>query len=147
MAAATTALLLDAGLKAQNAGGGVLVVEAALFIEKKLKIDDPVGAISVHGLNGLWGMIALGLFANGSFGAGANGVATPVRGLFYGDASQLAAECIGVLTCIAWVGTITFVTFKVIGAFTPARTPLEDEHVGLDVPEMGLEGYATELGE
>jgi Amt family ammonium transporter len=126
---------------------GMLVVVSALFIETTLKVDDPVGASSVHGTCGLWGVISLGLFADGRYGDGWNGVAGPVRGLLYGDPGQLVAECIGGLTCIAWVGAITFVTFKVLGAFTRARPPAEDERLGLDVPEMGIEGYATEAGE
>ena len=51
------------------------------------------------------------------------------------------------LTCVAWVGTITFVTFKIMGLFTRARPPAEDERAGLDVPEMGIEGYGMEVGE
>ena len=66
---------------------GVLVVESVYFVESKLKLDDPVGAISVHGVNGAFGCIALGLFADGSYGDGWNGVAGTVKGLFYGDAS------------------------------------------------------------
>ena len=69
---------------------GVLVVESVLFFERALKIDDPVGAISVHGVNGAWGVLSLGLFADGTYGDGWNGVAGTVKGLFYGDASQFA---------------------------------------------------------
>ncbi|HVZ74602.1 MAG TPA: ammonium transporter [Polyangia bacterium] len=126
---------------------GVLVIVSALFIERTLKIDDCVGASSVHGVCGAWGIISLGLFADGRYGDGWNGVAGPVRGLLYGDGGQLAAECIGVLTNIAWVGTITFITFKILEAFTPARSAAQDEREGLDVPEMGIEGYAAEVGE
>jgi Amt family ammonium transporter len=126
---------------------GVLVVVSAIFIETTLRVDDPVGASSVHGTCGIWGVISLGLFADGRYGDGWNGVPGPVRGLLYGDPSQLGAECIGALTCVAWVGTITFLTFKVLGAFTPQRAALEDERSGLDVPEMGIEGYTTEIGE
>jgi len=126
---------------------GMLVIVSALFIENTLKIDDPVGASSVHGTCGVWGVISLGLFADGRYGDGWNGVPGPVRGLFYGDAGQLAAECIGALTCFAWVAAVTFVTFKVLSAFTPQRAPAADEYQGLDVPEMGIEGYAVEVGE
>ena len=126
---------------------GILVIASALFIENTLKIDDPVGASSVHGTCGAWGVISLGLFADGRYGDGWNGVAGPVRGLFYGDANQLAAECIGALTCFAWVAIVTFVAFKVLNVFTPNRVPPSDEYVGLDVPEMGIEGYAVEVGE
>jgi Amt family ammonium transporter len=126
---------------------GMLVVVSALFIETTLKVDDPVGASSVHGTCGAWGVISLGLFADGRYGDGWNGVAGPVRGLLYGDGGQLLAECIGVLSCVAWVGTMTFVIFKVVGLFTGARASVQDERGGLDVPEMGIEGYATEVGE
>ena len=84
---------------------GVLVIEAAFFIEKKLKVDDPVGAVAVHGVNGAWGVLALGLFADGSYGDGWNGVAGTVKGLFYGDASQFVAQLIGVATNIIYVGS------------------------------------------
>jgi Amt family ammonium transporter len=126
---------------------GMLVVASALFIENTLKVDDPVGASSVHGVCGAWGVISVGLFADGRYGDGWNGVPGTVRGLFYGEAAQLGAECIGVLTCVAWVGTVTFLSLKIIAAFTPNRAPAADELAGLDVPEMGIEGYATELGE
>jgi len=80
---------------------GVLVVWSVLFWERK-GIDDPVGAISVHGVGGLWGLLAVGLFANATFGAGEHGVAGNVRGLFYGSPGQLLAQAIAAVTCIAW---------------------------------------------
>lgn len=121
---------------------GVLVIEAAFFIEKRLKIDDPVGAIAVHGVNGAFGCIALGLFADGSYGDGWNGVAGGVTGLFYGDASQLLAQTIGVVVNIIYVGAIGWIIFKLIGKFVGNRVKPEDELFGLDIPEMGVEGYA-----
>ncbi len=123
---------------------GVLVVVSAMFIENVLKIDDPVGASSVHGTCGMWGIISLGLFADGRYGDGWNGVAGPVRGLFYGDAGQLGAECIGIVANVAWVAAMTFVAMKVIGALVGNRVSLPTEIQGLDVPEMGMEGYSTE---
>src|SRR5213076_629195 len=83
---------------------GVLVCVAVVFIERNLKIDDPVGASSVHGVCGLWGVLSVGLLADGTYGDGMNGVAGNVRGLLYGEPSQLAAECIGVLANIVVVG-------------------------------------------
>jgi Amt family ammonium transporter len=122
---------------------GVLVIEAAFFIEKKLKVDDPVGAVAVHGVNGAWGMIALGLFADGSYGDGWNGVKGTVTGLFYGDSSQLVAQLIGVGVNIIYVASIGWVVFKLIGLVTGGlRVSAADELMGLDVPEMGIEGYA-----
>jgi ammonium transporter, Amt family len=125
---------------------GVLVIVSALFIENTMKIDDPVGAASVHGVNGAWGILSLGLFADGRYGDGWNGIAGPVRGLFYGDASQFIAEVLGVLVCAAWVGTVTFIAFRVIDVFAKHRVPPSSEVGGLDVPEMGIEGYAVEIG-
>ncbi len=121
---------------------GVLVVESVYFVEGKLKIDDPVGAISVHGVNGTWGCLALGLFADGSYGNGWNGVAGTVKGLFYGDYLQFFAQCIGVLSNIIYVGLITLVIFKLLEITVGNRTEPEAELDGLDIPEMGVAGYS-----
>jgi Amt family ammonium transporter len=121
---------------------GILVIEAAFFIEMKLKVDDPVGAVAVHGVNGMWGVIALGLFADGTYGDGWNGVAGTVKGLFYGDASQFFAQLIGVATNIIYVGAIGWVVFKLIDKIVGNRVSAQDELDGLDVPEMGTEGYS-----
>jgi Amt family ammonium transporter len=120
---------------------GVLVIWAAFFVEKTLKIDDPVGAIAVHGVNGAWGVLSLGLFADGSYGDGWNGVPGTVKGLFYGDASQFLAECIGVIACFVWVFVTFFIIFKVIDAIVGNRVSAEAELAGLDIPEMGALAY------
>jgi Amt family ammonium transporter len=121
---------------------GVLVIEAAFFIEKKLKVDDPVGAVAVHGVNGAWGCLALGLFADGTYGDGWNGVAGKVTGLFYGNAGQFFAEVIGVATNIVYVGLVGFLVFKLTDKLVGNRVSAKDELYGLDIPEMGVEGYA-----
>jgi Amt family ammonium transporter len=121
---------------------GVLVVESVYFVEGKLKLDDPVGAISVHGVNGAFGCLALGLFADGSYGDGWNGVAGTVKGLFYGDASQFFAQCVGVFSNLIYVGLISFMVFKLIDVIFGHRPEPEAEIYGLDVPEMGVAGYA-----
>lgn len=123
---------------------GVLVVVSAMFIENVLKIDDPVGASSVHGTCGAWGIISLGLFADGRYGDGWNGVPGTVRGLFYGDPAQFTAECIGLIANVLWVGAVTFVTLKILGVLVGNRVSAGTEINGLDVPEMGMEGYSTE---
>src|SRR6266567_1718290 len=92
---------------------GVLVIVAALFVEHKLKIDDPVGAFAVHGVNGFWGVLSLGLFADGTYGDGWNGVAGPVKGLFYGDSSQFIAELIGGSVCFVFVFSVMYAFFKI----------------------------------
>lgn len=120
---------------------GVLVVESCFFFERKARIDDPVGAISVHGVNGAWGVISLGLFADGTYGDGWNGVPGTVTGLFYGDASQLWAEIIGVLANVIYIGILSFIVFKIIDKIVGNRVSAKAEMEGLDVPEMGGEGY------
>src|SRR3989441_9682968 len=91
---------------------GVLVCAAVFFIERALKIDDPVGAISVHGVCGLWGILSVGLLADGTYGEGWNGVNGAVRGLFYGDPSQFVAQCIGGLTNFVAVGAMAVAAYK-----------------------------------
>jgi Amt family ammonium transporter len=120
---------------------GVLVVEGALFVERKLKIDDPVGAIAVHGMNGAWGCLALGLFADGTYGDGWNGVSGTVKGLFYGDPSQFIAQCIGIAANIVYVAVISLLVFKLIDKLVGHRVDPEAEIEGLDIPEMGMLGY------
>ena len=128
---------------------GVLVCWAVFFVERTLKIDDPVGAISVHGINGLWGILALGLFADGTYGDGWNGVPGKVTGLFYGDASQFTAQMIGGLTNIAVVGTLGALAWAITGALVKGhRVSAEVEEIGLDVPEVGAIAYpdSTDIG-
>jgi Amt family ammonium transporter len=120
---------------------GVLVCLAVFFIEGRLKVDDPVGAISVHGVNGAWGVLALGLFADGKYGDGWNGVPGTVTGLFYGNASQFFAQCIGTLTCFVFVFASFYVFFKVVDAIIGNRVSAEVEVAGLDMPEMGALAY------
>ncbi|MGE5499369.1 MAG: ammonium transporter [Syntrophothermus sp.] len=120
---------------------GILVVLAVFFVDQKLKIDDPVGAVAVHGVNGFWGIIALGLFADGSYGDGWNGVSGTVRGLFYGDASQLLAQITGSIVCILFVFPVMYGFFKLSDKWVPLRVSRRDEAEGLDMPEMGVKGY------
>ena len=129
---------------------GFLVVYSVLLFEGRLKVDDPVGAISVHGVSGAWGMISLGLFANGSFGAGWNGhqTDTAVTGAFgevFGapsnDWSQLAAQCLGVVVCLLFIGAMAVVWFRISNLITPLRVRREVELGGLDLPETGADCY------
>jgi Amt family ammonium transporter len=122
---------------------GVLVVLSCSFIENFMKVDDPVGAISVHGTCGLWGVLSVGLFADGmsNYGGSWNGVAGSVTGLFYGDPSQLVAQLVGISTLIGFVFTFSFLINLVIDAFVGQRVSVESEIAGLDLPEMGQLGY------
>jgi Amt family ammonium transporter len=122
---------------------GVLVCLSVSFLENVLKVDDPVGAISVHGAGGLWGVLSVGLFADGTsnYGGSWNGVTGSVTGLFYGDAGQLAAQLIGISTLIGFVFTFSFVINLVLEYFIGHRVSIETEVAGLDIPEMGQLGY------
>jgi len=121
---------------------GVLVVESVFFFEK-IGIDDCVGAISVHGVNGAWGCLSLGLFADGTYGDGWNGVAGTVRGLFYGGGlSQFWAEFIGVTTCFVTLSILSIIVYYIAEKLVGNRVSQEVEIEGLDVPEMGVPGYS-----
>jgi Amt family ammonium transporter len=123
---------------------GVLVIHSSLFVEQVLRVDDPVGAVSVHGTCGAWGILSLGLFADGRYGQGFNGIDGGVRGLVYGDSGQLLAECTGLLANLAWVGGASFVIMKFIDSLVGNRAPIQDQVDGLDVAEMGGPGYAPD---
>jgi Amt family ammonium transporter len=120
---------------------GVLVVVSYYFIDRKLKIDDPVGAVAVHGVNGFWGVLSLGLFADGTYGDGWNGVPGKVTGLLYGDGKQFLAELIGGLVCFAFVFPVMYIFFKICAKTIGLRSSDADQLSGLDIPEMGMHGY------
>jgi len=123
--------------------GGVLVCLSVEFVDRVLKVDDPVGAISVHGANGLWGVLSVGLFADGksNYGGAWNGVNGSVTGLFYGDASQLVAQLLGMATLVGFVFSFYFVVNLAIHAVVGQRVGAKAELEGLDIPEMGQVGY------
>jgi ammonium transporter, Amt family len=121
---------------------GVLLVWGISFVERTLKVDDPVGAITVHGMNGAWGVLSLGLFADGTYGEGFNLVPGTVRGLFFGGGfGQLAAQTIGTLSNVVWVFAVSYGAMKIIGATIGNRVSAEIELQGLDLPEMGVPAY------
>ena len=110
---------------------GVLVVLAVEFFDNVAKIDDPVGAVSVHMVNGIWGTLAVGLFSSGS-----DGVAP---GLFYGGGfAQLGVQALGVVSVAAYVLIVMFIIFKLIDKTVGLRVPAQIEIDGLDIHEHGL---------
>ena len=135
-----------------GAVAGILVVLSVFFWEK-MGIDDPVGAISVHGVNGLWGVISVGLLANGKYGGGWNGVNRDafggkpdamndcVTGLFYGDPSQLYAQLLDAAVLCVFGFVMAYAWFKLSNLIVPIRVSKEVEIEGLDGPEMGVIGY------
>ena len=129
---------------------GLVVCFGVLFNETVLKVDDPCGAVSVHGYCGLLGGLCVGLFADGTYGAGTGEVGSDsymgvphrgVTGLLYGDASQFKAQLIGVAACAIWSFGATFIVFKIVNAVKSMRPSLAAEIEGLDVPEFGGLAY------
>jgi Amt family ammonium transporter len=121
---------------------GVLCVESVFFFDR-IGVDDSVGAISVHGVNGAWGCLSLGLFADGTYGDGWNGVPGTVRGLFYGGGmSQFWAELIGVTVCFITLSLLSLLVYFIAEKLVGNRVSKEVEIAGLDLPEMGAPGYA-----
>jgi len=121
--------------------GGILVVFAVEFIDKVLHIDDPVGAIAVHGVCGAWGTLAVGLFAQATYGE-ASGVGA-VNGLFFGGGlSQLWAQFVGVVSVFSWVFGSALILFYIIKKTVGLRASDEEQLKGLDIGEHGMEAYA-----
>ncbi|MDO4830948.1 MAG: ammonium transporter [Clostridia bacterium] len=111
---------------------GIIVVLAVEFVDIKLKIDDPVGAFAVHGVNGFWGGLAVGLFATGE---GQNGI----TGLFYGGGlAQLGKQALAILCIIAWTVVCMTIVFFIIKKTIGLRVTKEEEMQGLDISEHGL---------
>jgi Amt family ammonium transporter len=126
-----------------GAVAGVLVCLSVFFFDK-IGVDDPVGAISVHGANGLWGVLSVGLLADGKYGGGYNGVwDSNVTGLFYGGGmKQFWAQAIEAIVCIGWNVIIGGLLFKLTGLLVGGnRVSAKVEIAGLDMPEMGGLGY------
>jgi Amt family ammonium transporter len=124
-----------------GAVAGVLLCLSVFFVERTLKIDDPVGAISVHGVNGAFGLLAVGLFSDGSYGDAFNTVDGTVKGLFYGDGGQLVAQIIGVCTNFVFVFLVMYAFFKVSNLIVPMRVNPEHELEGLDQHEVAVTAY------
>lgn len=111
---------------------GIIVVLAVEFVDIKLKIDDPVGAFAVHGVNGFWGGLAVGLFATGE---GQNGI----TGLFYGGGlAQLGKQALAILCIVAWTVVCMTIVFFIIKKTIGLRVTKEEEMQGLDISEHGL---------
>jgi Amt family ammonium transporter len=123
-----------------GAVAGVVVCVSVAVIDRVLHVDDPVGAISVHGVCGMWGQLALGIFADGS----ANFGGVTAKGLLFGDVGQFGAQAVGAGVAFVWAFGVAFLFFKVYHSLFGMRVSPEDELAGLDIPEMGSTGYAPD---
>ena len=119
---------------------GTLVVFSVYFWEN-IGVDDPVGAVSVHAVNGVWGLISVGLFADGTYGIGTTS-APLIKGLFYGGGyGQLIAQLIGAAVCVSWAFALGFIGFKLMDKLFGIRISPNEELKGLDIPEHGTPAY------
>ncbi len=115
--------------------GGILVVLSVLFIDKTLKIDDPVGAVSVHGVCGAWGTLSAGLFAQEAYSGN--------TGLFFGGGfGPVLVQLTGIISVFAWAFLAALILFSIIKATVGLRVSRDEELTGLDIGEHGMEGYS-----
>ena len=135
---------------------GLLVDAGVLFNERVLKVDDPCGAVSVHGYCGWFGAVCVGIFADGTYGAGWNGVGATsylgkagrgVTGLIHGDVSQFLTQLGGATLLAIWAFGGTYVVFKIVNSIRSMRVSEEAERSGLDVPEFGMMAYPEDAVE
>ena len=129
---------------------GLVVCGGVLLNDRVLKIDDPCGAISVHGFCGWLGAVCVGIFADGTYGAGWNGVGASsylghagqgVTGLLHGDTRQFLCQLFGATLCAVWAFGTTYAGFWVVNKVKSIRVAPEIELEGLDVPEFGFKSY------
>lgn len=126
-----------------GAVAAVLVIESVYFLERR-GIDDPVGAIAVHGIGGSFGVLCVGIFANGKYGGGWNGSSVEgVSGLIDGEVGQLGAQALGVLVIWTAIFGVAFAFFKIQNKLMKGgiRPTAEVEQEGMDMPEMGAYAY------
>jgi Amt family ammonium transporter len=113
----------------------LVMIWALGFVERTLKVDDVVGAVSVHGFGGLWGLLAVGIFADGTYGG--------VSGLIVGETGQIVAQLIDIVTVVAWSLGMGFLIFWVLKKTMGIRASRTEEIKGLDITEHGMEAYPS----
>jgi ammonium transporter, Amt family len=135
---------------------GIIVCLGVLFNDRYLKVDDPCGAISVHGYCGWFGAVCIGIFADGIYGAGWNGVGAStyfgtagkgVTGLLYGDMQQFKVQPDGATLCIVYAFVSTFIVISIVNKIKSMRVAPEVELERLDVPEFGQLCYPEDAYE
>jgi Amt family ammonium transporter len=114
----------------------VIMIWALNFVERTLKVDDVVGAVAVHGFGGLWGLLAVGIFADGTYG---------VSGLIVGDTGQIIAQLINAVVVLVWSFATGYLLFWLLKQTMGLRVSRDEEVKGLDITEHGMEAYPTEV--
>jgi Amt family ammonium transporter len=124
---------------------GFVVCYGVWFFDHVAHVDDPCGAISVHGVCGAWGLLAVGLFADGTYGIAWNGISPTalhgVQGIFYGDPGQLGAQIIDLVVGFIWAWGVMWILFRIAMMFIKTRVSPEVEIEGLDEGEFGAVCY------
>jgi len=115
--------------------GGIVVVSGTVFLDK-IHVDDPVGAVPVHAMNGIWGTLAVGIFGHKALGLARDGL------LHGGGFAQLGVQALGILTVVLFVSGVMFIVFKSIDKIVGLRVSREDELKGLDISQHGMEAYS-----
>ncbi|MFQ5963927.1 MAG: ammonium transporter [Candidatus Scalinduaceae bacterium] len=118
--------------------GGIVYVTFVWFVEHKLKVDDPLGAVSVHGANGLWGLLSIGIFADGTYGG--------VSGVITGNFGQLFSQFIACIVAVAWAGGLGCLMYYVLKITIGIRVSEKVELEGLDVNLHGSPCYRLRAG-
>jgi len=119
-----------------GAVAALVMIWSVGFVERVLKVDDPVGAVSVHGAAGLWGLLAVGIFADGTYG--------DVAGLIAGNPGQLVPQIIAAVVVFVWAFGTGLVLFSLLRATMGLRVSEEEERMGLDIVEHGMVAYVTD---
>jgi Amt family ammonium transporter len=123
--------------------GGIIMIAGVFFNENRLKVDDPVGAIPVHGYCGSWGLLSVGIFSvgigNGILADAAYAAGAP--GLLYGGFSQLLIQIAGILIAFVWAFGVSYIVFKILDALVGLRVSEKEEIQGLDISEHGVNAY------
>jgi Amt family ammonium transporter len=114
----------------------VVMIWALGFVERTLKVDDVVGAVAVHGFGGLWGLLAVGIFADGTYG---------VSGLIVGDTGQIIAQLINIVTVVVWSFGTGYLLFWLLKQTMGLRVSQTEEIKGLDITEHGMEAYPADV--
>lgn len=113
---------------------GFVLMWAEGFVENRLKVDDPVGAVAVHGFCGIFGVLMVGVFADGTYG---------VSGLIAGDFSQIVVQLVGAVTITVWSLVMGYLIFTLLKNTMGLRASDEEQELGLDISEHGLEAYSS----
>ncbi|MEW6540994.1 MAG: ammonium transporter [Bacillota bacterium] len=119
-------------------GGGLFCFVAVTILKHRLGYDDSLDVFGIHGVGGIWGALATGVFATAAVGG--------VDGLLAGNPAQLGIQAIGVVATIVFVGLATFVLLKLVGVFVPLRASADAEDTGLDIAQHGEDGYSDYVG-